>query len=273
MRIARFSLKGTPRYAFVQNDPTDHKDYLIELNGYPLGAGAVEPTGNRYALDADGVRLLAPVLPSKVFGLAKNYEAHAQFMHEAGHSEIAHAPEDMVIFTKPSTSVIGPDDPIVIPPYSHDMNFEPEVAVVMGRIAKNVPVEKAMDYVLGFTCVNDVTLRDLQGMDPMWTRAKGFDTSCPLGPWIVARDDLNWHDAKISFTLNGEDVPMASGTTANLIHGIPEQIAAISSFSTLLPGDVILTGTPNASGTLRPGDEPIVHVEGIGDLRNVVVQG
>ena len=164
------------------------------------------------------------------------------------------------------------DDPIVYPACSKDMNFEPEVAVVMGRIAKNVSVENAMDYVLGFTCVNDVTLRDLQGIDPTWTRAKGFDTSCPLGPWIVMRDDLNWKDAEISFTLNGEDVPMASGTTANLIHGIPEQIAAISSFSTLLPGDVIMTGTPNASGHLDPGDETIVHVEGIGDLRNVIVR-
>ena len=243
MRIARFSLNDKPRYAFVQQDPADGKDYLIELDGYPFGAAPVKPTGERYALDADGLRLLAPVIPSKVYGLAKNYEAHAQFMHESGHSEIAHAPEDMVIFSKPSTSVIGPDDPIVIPSYSNDMNFEPEVAVIMGRIAKNVPVEKAMDYVLGFTCVNDVTLRDLQGLDPMWTRAKGFDTSCP------------------------------SGTTANLIHGIPEQIAAISSFSTLLPGDVIMTGTPNASGHLDPGDEPIVHVAGIGSLRNVVVRG
>ena len=250
MRIARFSLNDKPRYAFVQQDPADGKDYLIELDGYPFGAAPVKPTGERYALDADGLRLLAPVIPSKVYGLAKNYEAHAQFMHESGHSEIAHAPEDMVIFSKPSTSVIGPDDPIVIPSYSNDMNFEPEVAVIMGRIAKNVPVEKAMDYVLGFTCVNDVTLRDLQGLDPMWTRAKGFDTSCPIGPWI--QTELDWKDAKISFTLNGEDVPMASGTTANLIHGIPEQIAAISSFSTLLPGDVIMTGTPNASGHLDP---------------------
>ena len=244
MRLARFSLNDSPRYAFVQKDETDGKGYL----------------------------LLSPVIPSTVYGLAKNYEALAQFMHEAGHSEIAHAPEDMVIFTKPSTSVIGPDDPIVYPACSKDMNFEPEVAVVMGRIAKNVSVENAMDYVLGFTCVNDVTLRDLQGIDPTWTRAKGFDPSCPLGPWIVMRDDLNWKDAKISFTLNGEDVPMASGTTANLIHGIPEQIAAISSFSTLLPGDVIMTGTPNASGHLDPGDETIVHVEGIGDLRNVIVR-
>ena len=108
------------------------------------------------------------------------------------------------------------------------MNYEPEVAVVIGRIAKNVPVERAMDYVLGFTCTNDVTLRDLQKLDPMWTRAKGFDTACPLGPWI--QTELDWRDARISFSLNGEDVPEASGTTANLIHGIPEQIAAISSF-------------------------------------------
>lgn len=215
-------------------------------------ATQVKPTGARYPVDGDGIRLLSPVIPSKVYGLAKNYEAHAQFMHEAGHSEIAHAPEDMVIFTKPSTSVIGPDDPIVYPACSKDMNFEPEVAVVMGRIAKNVTVENAMDYVLGFTCVNDVTLRDLQGIDPTWTRAKGFDTSCPLGPWIVMRDDLDWKDAKISFTLNGEDVPMASGTTANLIHGIPEQIAAISSFSTLLPGDVIIDRHPERLRPPRP---------------------
>ncbi|RSX58416.1 2-hydroxyhepta-2,4-diene-1,7-dioate isomerase [Bifidobacterium samirii] len=266
-------MNGTPRYAFVQTDESDGKDYLVELDGYPLGAGAVSPTGNRYAVDAEGVRLLAPVIPSKVFGLAKNYEAHARFMHEAGHSDIAHAPEDMMIFTKPSTSVIGPDDPIVFPSYSDDMNFEPEVAAVIGRITKNVSAADAMDHVLGFTCVNDVTLRDLQGKDPMWTRAKGFDTSCPLGPWIVTRDEFNWRDAAISFRLNGEDVPEASGTTANLIHGMAEQIAAISSFSTLLPGDVILTGTPNASGSLRPGDEAEVIVDGIGSLRNVVVRG
>ncbi len=271
MRIARFLHNDVPQYAFVQTDKDDGKDYLVALDGYPLGGSQVSPTGERYALDDEGVRLLAPIIPSKIYGLAKNYEAHARFMHESGHSDIAHAPEDMMIFMKPSTSVIGPDDPIVIPPASNDMNFEPEVAVVIGRIAKNVPVDKAMDYVLGYTCVNDVTLRDLQKLDPMWTRAKGFDTSCPLGPWI--QTELDWRDAKISFTLNGQDVPEASGTTANLIHGIPEQIATISSFATLLPGDVILTGTPNASGSLRPGDEAIVHVEGIGDLRNVVVRG
>ena len=136
MRLARFSLNDSPRYAFVQKDETDGKDYLIELDGHPLAGDQVKPTGTRYPVDGDGIRLLSPVIPSKVYGLAKNYEAHAQFMHETGHSEIAHAPEDMVIFTKPSTSVIGPDDPIVYPACSKDMNFEPEVAVVMGLRAR-----------------------------------------------------------------------------------------------------------------------------------------
>ncbi len=261
-----------PQYAFVQEDPADGKDYLIALDGFPLAGGAMNPTGERFPLDGDGIRLLSPIIPSKVYGLAKNYEAHANYMYEHGQSPIKHAPEEMMIFMKPSTSVIGPDDPIVYPTFSNDMNFEPEVAVVMGRIAKNVSVADAMDYVLGFTCTNDVTLRDLQQGDPMWTRAKGFDTSCPLGPWIVTRDEFNWQDARISFTLNGEPVEKASGTTANLIHSIPEQIAFISSFTTLLPGDVILTGTPDASGKLESGDECVVHVDGIGDLRNIVVR-
>ena len=174
-----------------------------------------------------------------------------------------------MLFMKPSTSVIGPDDPIVKPSYSKDMNYEPEVAVVIGRMARKVSVNEAMDYVLGYTCVNDVTLRDLQKNDPMWTRCKGFDTACPLGPWIET--DLDYRDAKISFKLNGEEVPEASGTTANLIHSIPEQIAFISSFATLLPGDVIMTGTPNATGSLKNRDEATVQVEGIGYLRNVVI--
>lgn len=260
-----------PQYAFVQKDESDGKDYLVALNGFPFSGQPMSPTGERYAVDEGDIRLLAPVLPSKVYGLAKNYEAHAEFMHEQGWTEQEHAPKDMVIFMKPSTSVIGPDDPIVFPSISNDMNFEPEVAVVIGRIAKNVSVENAMDYVMGFTCTNDVTLRDLQNSDPMWTRAKGFDTACPLGPWIVTKDEFDYRDAHISFELNGEPVEKASGSTANLIHSIPEQVAAISQFSTLLPGDVILSGTPDATGSLVPGDEAVVQVEGIGRLRNVVV--
>ncbi|WP_049227239.1 fumarylacetoacetate hydrolase family protein [Alloscardovia omnicolens] len=270
MRIARFSHDDTVSYAFVQKDEEDGKDYLVELSGYPLGGAPVSPTGERFGVDDEGVRLLAPIIPSKIYGIAKNYEAHAQYMGEINGMAGVHAPEEMVIFSKPSTSVIGPDDPIVFPDFSNDMNFEPEVAVVIGRIAKNVIEKDAMSYVLGFTCTNDVTLRDLQGDDPTWTRAKGFDTACPLGPWIET--DLDHSNAQISFTLNGEDVPEASGTTANLIHSIEQQIAFISSFATLLPGDVILTGTPYATGSLKPGDEAIVHVQGIGDLRNVVVR-
>lgn len=270
MRIARFSHDDTVSYAFVQKDEEDGKDYLVELSGYPLGGAPVSPTGERFGVDDERVRLLAPIIPSKIYGIAKNYEAHAQYMGEINGMAGVHAPEEMVIFSKPSTSVIGPDDPIVFPDFSNDMNFEPEVAVVIGRIAKNVIEKDAMSYVLGFTCTNDVTLRDLQGDDPTWTRAKGFDTACPLGPWIET--DLDHSNAQISFTLNGEDVPEASGTTANLIHSIEQQIAFISSFATLLPGDVILTGTPYATGSLKPGDEAIVHVQGIGDLRNVVVR-
>ena len=269
MRIARFSIGNTPRYAFVQEDKQDGKDYLVELSGYPLTGQQVEPTGKRYTLDDENVRLLAPVIPSKIYGAAKNYRAHAAYMAEKGQAVNPEPPERLMVFMKPSTSVIGPDDPIIKPSYSQDMNYEPEVAVVIGRIARKVSEAEAMDYVLGYTCVNDVTLRDLQQDDPMWTRCKGFDTACPLGPWIET--DLDYRDARISFRLNGEEVPEASGTTANLIHSIPEQIAFISSFATLLPGDVIMTGTPNASGSLQGRDEATVHVDVIGDLRNVVI--
>lgn len=269
MRIARFiSADKQPRYAFVQKDSNDEKDYLVVLSGYPLSGQQVTPTGERIAVDDDGVRLLAPIIPSKVYGLAKNYEAHAEFM--AGDTwKTAAPPEKMMIFAKPSTAVIGPDDPIVYPSWSKEINYEPELAVVIGRIARNVSAEDAMKYVLGFTCVNDVTARDAQRGDPMWTRAKGFDSACPLGPWIET--ELDSAHAAISFSLNGENVPDAAGNTANLIHSIPEQIAFISTFSTLLPGDVIMTGTPFATGALTPGDEAVVTVEGIGSLRNVVV--
>ncbi|BDR55309.1 2-hydroxyhepta-2,4-diene-1,7-dioate isomerase [Bombiscardovia apis] len=269
MRIARFSLNNTPHYAFVQKDEASGKDFLVELDGYPLGGQQVQPTGQRYALDAEGVRLLAPVLPSKIYGLAFNYRDHTvEFANQ--HPDIPQQPlSEMNVFMKPSTAVIGPDDPIVYPSASHDLEYEPELVVIMGRVAKNVSAENAMDYVLGFTCGNDVSMRDFQHDDPMWTRAKGFDTSCPLGPWIET--DLNYSDARISFKLNGQEIEDAGGTTANLINDIPRQIAFISSFATLLPGDAIMTGSPHKSGQMHPRDEAIVHIDGIGDLRNVIV--
>ena len=266
MRIARFNHDDVVSYAFVQKDDNDGKDYLVELDGYPLGAQPVSPTGQRFAADGDGIRLLSPVIPSKVYGLAKNYKDPSANI--AGSDASGQFP---VIFTKPATSVIGPDDPIVLPAFSRRMNYEPELAVVIGRIAKNISAADAMSYVLGYTCVNDATLLDIQAEDPTWTRAKGFDASCPLGPWIET--DINYADAHISFRLNGKEIPEAEGTTANLVCPIPEQIAEISRFSTLLPGDVIMTGTPYAAGTVKPGDETVVTVEGIGSLRNIVVQG
>ncbi|MCI1935572.1 MAG: fumarylacetoacetate hydrolase family protein [Bifidobacteriaceae bacterium] len=270
MRIARFIAgnQQQPRYAFVQQDKNDGKDYLIALDGYPLSGAQVKPTGERFAVDSDGVRLLAPIIPSKVFGLAKNYEAHAKFMAGDIWKTVA-PPDEMMIFSKPSTAVVGPDDPIVYPSWSHELNYEPEVAVVMGKVTRDVSPEDAMKHVLGFTCVNDVTARDAQRNDPMWTRAKGFDSACPLGPWI--QTELDYAHADISFSLNGEPVKDAAGNTENLIHSIPDQIAFISTFSTLLPGDVIMTGTPYATGALHPGDETVVTVAGIGSLRNIVV--
>ncbi len=262
-------MNGNPHYAFVQKDQASGEDYLVEIDGYPLSGQQVEPTGNRYRIDDDWVRLLAPVIPSKVYGLAFNYRAHAEAIVADNPQIKPQSAEEMTVFMKPSTSVIGPDDPIVLPSYSQNMNFEPELAVVIGRIARRVSQAEALDYVLGYTCVNDVTLRDIQGSDPTWTRAKGFDTSCPLGPWVET--ELDGAHAGISFQLNGQDVPEARGTTANLIHSIPEQIAFISSFSTLLPGDVIMTGSPSGSGQLHSRDEATVTIDGIGSLRNVVI--
>ena len=265
MRIARFVHNDSIGFGTVElaEDAGEHPDTVQVLNGDPL-VGPVNYTGER--LHLDDVRLVAPVIPrSKIVAIGRNYAAHAaEFDHEV--------PAVPMAFFKPNTSVVGPGEPIVYPPQTTAVDHEAELAIVIGHICKDVPVERAAEVIFGYTVANDVSARDLQESDGQWARAKGFDTFCPLGPWIVMRDDLNWKDAKISFTLNGEDVPMASGTTANLIHGIPEQIAAISSFSTLLPGDVIMTGTPNASGHLDPGDETIVHVEGIGDLRNVIVR-
>jgi 2-keto-4-pentenoate hydratase/2-oxohepta-3-ene-1,7-dioic acid hydratase in catechol pathway len=301
MRIARFISENdptarTPRYAFVQADKADGKDYLVVLDGYPLSGQQVSPTGERIALDAEGVRLLSPVIPSKVIGVGLNYDAHNEWFEDLTDSEnsasasaaaseasatpaptsassavssAAASSAEIVVFMKPSTAVIGPDDPIVYPRWTKDLNYEPELAVVMGRIARNVSEADAMKYVLGYTCVNDVTARDIQQSDTTWFRGKGFDTSCPLGPWIET--DVDSANAQIHLSLNGADVPDAAGTTANLIHPVPALISYISQFTTLLPGDVIMTGTPAGSGALKPGDECVVTIDGLGSLRNVVV--
>jgi len=216
------------------------------------------PTGEEILLD--DVRLLAPVLPSKLVCVGKNYAAHAA---EFG----LEVPDEPLLFLKPSTSVIGPHDPIQLLPVSHRVDYEGELAVVIGRLAKNVRAEDAGRFILGFTCANDVTLRDLQKNDDQWARAKGFDGSCPLGPWIETNVDPN--DVIVQTRLNGETRQRAS--TTDMVFGIATLFEYITSFMTLLPGDALLTGTPEGVGKLTEGDLVEVEVEGVGTLANRVV--
>jgi 2-keto-4-pentenoate hydratase/2-oxohepta-3-ene-1,7-dioic acid hydratase in catechol pathway len=216
------------------------------------------PTGESIA--ADDVRLLAPVLPSKVVAVGRNYPEHA---NEMG----GDIPDEPLTFLKPSTSVIGPGDPIVYPPISERMDYEGELAVVVGRLAHRLSLDEAGLAILGYTCGNDVTLRDLQAKDGQWTRAKGFDTSCPLGPWIET--ELDPADLELTTRVNGED--RQHGRTSDLLFGPTGLVAFVSTFMTLLPGDVILTGTPAGIGPLRPCDRVEVEIEGIGTLSNPVI--
>ncbi|MGH7541694.1 MAG: fumarylacetoacetate hydrolase family protein [Gemmatimonadota bacterium] len=215
------------------------------------------PTGRTVAID--DVHLLAPVLPSKLVCVGRNYAAHAA---EWGLS----VPEEPLLFLKPSTAVIGPNDPITLLPVSKRVDFEGELAVVIGRLAREVRAEDAFKYILGYTCANDVTLRDLQRSDDQWARAKGFDGSCPLGPWIET--DLDPNDVTVRTRLNGEVRQQA--TTAEMVFGVATLIEFTTSFMTLLPGDALLTGTPEGAAKLSPGDVVEVEVDGVGVLRNEV---
>jgi 2-keto-4-pentenoate hydratase/2-oxohepta-3-ene-1,7-dioic acid hydratase in catechol pathway len=237
----------------------DGDEIIATVVGDPLYSG-VELTGEQYAL-AD-VRLLAPVIPrSKVVGIGRNYAEHAA---ELGND----VPDHPMAFFKPNTSVVGPREPIVYPTESDDVQFEGELGVVIGRICRDVPVAQAAEVVYGYTVVNDVTARDLQKPDGQWARAKGFDSFCPLGPWIET--ELDPGDLAVTTTLNGE--VRQHSRTSLMIFGVAELIAYVTSFTTLLPGDVIATGTPAGVGPMQPGDEVAVTVEGIGTLSNQVVK-
>lgn len=264
MRIARFSAPGTdPAYGIVElaADGGQHPDTVSSLTGDPL-AGPVNLTGERHPLDQ--VRLLAPVIPrSKIVGVGRNYAAHAA---ELGNS----VDENPLVFLKPNTSVIGPDDPIIKPPQTHDLQFEGELAVVIGRICRLVPVDRAAEVIFGYTVANDVTARDLQKTDGQWTRAKGWDSFCPLGPWIVSHLSLEEAGAlSVTTTLDGEQ--KQHGDTADMVHSIAQLIAYITEFTTLLPGDVILTGTPAGVAPMEPGQRVSVDISSIGSLSNPVV--
>jgi 2-keto-4-pentenoate hydratase/2-oxohepta-3-ene-1,7-dioic acid hydratase in catechol pathway len=251
MKIARFSTGGDPRYGILDGDE------FVVLKGDPMFSG-YDTTGERVALA--GAKLLAPVIPrSKVVAVGRNYRAHAA---ELGNE----VPVEPMLFFKPNTSVIGPGDAIVLPPQSDHVDFEGELAVVIGRIAKNVKEADAADVIFGFTLANDVSARDLQKRDGQWARAKGFDSFCPLGPIIETEFDVA--AGTIETVLNGEVRQSAPFT--DMVHSVAAVIAFASAAFTLLPGDVILTGTPAGVGQLADGDIVEVRVPGIGTLRNPV---
>ncbi|UNK69457.1 fumarylacetoacetate hydrolase family protein [Microbacterium sp. H1-D42] len=251
MKIARFSHNDGIRFGILDEGE------LVVLDGDPMFAG-FETTGERIPL-ADAA-LLAPVIPrSKVVCVGRNYHDHAA---EFGNV----APEEPLLFLKPNTSVIGPGDAIVRPAISERTEFEGELVAVIGRIAKNVKAEDALDYVFGYTVGNDVTARDLQRKDGQWTRGKGFDTFCPLGP--VIETELDVASASIETRVNGEVRQHAPLT--DMIHSVADIIAYASAVFTLLPGDVIMTGTPAGVGEIVAGDTVEVEVSGVGILRSAV---
>jgi 2-keto-4-pentenoate hydratase/2-oxohepta-3-ene-1,7-dioic acid hydratase in catechol pathway len=250
VRIARFTVEDEVDFGVVEGDE------IAQITGHPFAPFTF--TGYRYPI-AD-IRLLAPIIPSKVVAVGKNYADHAKEMG-------GEAPSAPVLFLKPSTAVVGDGDAVQYPSSSERVDYEGELAVVMGRLCRDVPPERALDAVLGYTCANDVTARDQQAADGQWSRAKGYDTFCPLGPWIATNVDPA--DLEITTTLNGEVKQRAR--TSDMLHDVPTLISYISQVMTLLPGDVVLTGTPAGVGPMRVGDDVAVTVDGIGTLSNRIV--
>ncbi|WP_336651672.1 MULTISPECIES: fumarylacetoacetate hydrolase family protein [unclassified Leucobacter] len=262
MKVVRFEAAGEISYGILDEAENGDGIEVVELAADPLVSG-FDTTGRRLRLDE--VRLLAPVIPrSKVVCVGKNYADHVEEMRsETGGG----TPDEPLLFLKPNTSVIGPGDRIVRPEISDRVEHEGELAMVIGAVAKNVPEADALSYVFGFTCANDVTARDLQIADGQWTRGKGFDTFCPLGPVIETDPELD--DARVVTRVNGE--VRQEGRTSQLIFSLARIVAHASEAFTLLPGDVILTGTPAGVGRLEAGDTVEVEIDGIGILRNTVV--
>ncbi|MDV8020715.1 2-hydroxyhepta-2,4-diene-1,7-dioate isomerase [Rhodococcus sp. 06-462-5] len=253
MRLGRIA--SPDGVAFVSIEGEGDSQTAKEIAEHPFGTPTF--TGRSWPL-AD-VRLLAPILASKVIAIGKNYAAHVAEMG-------GEAPKDPVIFIKPNTSIVGPGAAIVLPPSSNEVHFEGELAIVIGRPCKDVPASKAYEVVLGYTVANDVSARDHQKHDGQWTRAKGHDTFCPLGPWIET--SLDPTDLEIKTEVDG--VVKQQSRTSLLLHDIPKIIEWVSAVMTLLPGDVILTGTPEGVGPITDGDSVSITVEGIGTLTNPV---
>jgi len=250
MKIIRYSHeKSPPKYGWI------HEGKVGALSAAPFGPfHRLEPN-----LLLENVSLLPPVVPRKVIGVGRNYPQHAK-------EHNAEVPDTPIIFSKPATSVIGPGDDILIPPQSNQVEYEAELAVVISKRGRWIDILKVDDYILGYTIGNDVTARDLQRSDKQWTRAKGFDTFCPLGPWIET--DLDASDILITCRVNDEIRQM--GSTREMVFNIPQLVVYISSIMTLEPGDVIMSGTPAGVGKLEENDRIVISIEGIGELRNQV---
>jgi 2-keto-4-pentenoate hydratase/2-oxohepta-3-ene-1,7-dioic acid hydratase in catechol pathway len=256
MRFIRYQTDSTPAgFGWILDTPEGA--FVGPIDGSPLGEFR--------RLDADvpleNVRLLAPVRPGKIICIGRNYVAHAK-EHEV------EVPEVPLLFLKPPSAVIGPGENIVLPPQSQRIEHEAEMVVVIGKKGRWIPIDEALDYVLGYTIGNDVTARDLQRRDGQWTRGKGFDTFCPIGPWILT--DFDPADAMLTCYVNGEMRQMAS--TRDMVFSVRQLIAFASSVMTLEPGDLLFTGSPAGVGPLLPGDTVEVNIEGLGSLRNPVVE-
>jgi 2-keto-4-pentenoate hydratase/2-oxohepta-3-ene-1,7-dioic acid hydratase in catechol pathway len=251
MKFVRYRRDQQVAYGLVVDQVVHHLD--AEPWGQPLQGPAVS--------DLADVELLAPCQPTKIVAVGLNYSAHAA---EHGHP----VPMEPIIFLKPPTTVIGPGAAVVYPDHlSRQVDYEAELAVVMGRRARHVQREEASAFVWGYTCANDVTARDLQQRDGQWTRSKSFDSFCPLGPWVVS--ELDATDLAIRCLVNG--TVRQEGRTSDMIFGVDELVAYVSAVMTLEPGDVIMTGTPAGVGPLQPGDRVTVEIEGIGALENEVI--
>jgi 2-keto-4-pentenoate hydratase/2-oxohepta-3-ene-1,7-dioic acid hydratase in catechol pathway len=251
MKIARFSHGGAIAFGIV-----DGKE-LVVLKGDPMFAG-YDTTGERVALT--DATLLAPVIPrSKVIGMGNAF-------HSSAEAKAAAEPREPMFFLKPNTAVVGPDDPIVLPPQSNDVVAEGELAIVIGRIAKNVSVDDAAGVIFGYTIANDVTANDLKERDGQWARAKSFDSFCPVGP--VIETDFDAAGATIEGRANGK--AFQSGSMELAVHSIAEIVSFVSSVFTLLPGDLILTGAPDRAGAIVAGDTVAIKIPGIGVLSNPV---
>lgn len=251
MKIVRFTTGFNIEYGVL------YEDAIMSIVDSPFES--IKETNRHYRIS--DVKMLSPCLPTKIVALGANYPSHAEEMN-------SNLPDEPLIFIKPPTSVIGTEDKIIYPPSSERVDYEGELGVVIKSITRQVAKEQARHHILGYTCVNDVTARDLQSKDKQWTRAKSFDTFCPIGPCIETEIDPS--DLSLETCLNG--ITRQKAQTSQLIFPVYELVSFVSHIMTLLPGDVIATGTPAGIGPMLPGDTIEIKIDGIGTLRNYVVR-